>query len=144
MKVKNWTPAETWEAVVGNQSPAEFLAVSREKAPCTLEEAVKAYAKELNLMFDADYTPEELELIEGKLLQYIGGSVPRRISLDNGTSYQTSKTITTDNLVGCWDRITAAMDDETRERVHGELAPCGRREFLDRYLELAEEDLIIG
>lgn len=71
MKVKNWTPAETWEAVAGNQSPAEFLEISQEKAPCTMEEAVKAYAQELNLMFDADYTPEDLEAIEGKLLQYI-------------------------------------------------------------------------
>lgn len=43
-----------------------------------------------------------------------------------------------------WDAIVYFMDDETREKVHSELAPCTTREFLIRYLELAEEDLIIG
>ena len=28
------------------------------------------------------------------------------------------------------------MDDEIRETVHVEMAPCGNREFLERYLEL--------
>jgi len=36
------------------------------------------------------------------------------------------------------------MDDTIREKVHLELAPCTNQEFLDRYMELATEDLIIG
>lgn len=32
--------------------------------------------------------------------------------------------------------IASYMDDETRETVHHELAPCTHEEFLKRYLEL--------
>ena len=31
------------------------------------------------------------------------------------------------------------MDDEIREAVHAELAPCSEHEFLKRYLELDPE-----
>lgn len=34
------------------------------------------------------------------------------------------------------DAIAAYMDDDKRERVHFELAPCDPEEFLKRYLEL--------
>lgn len=34
------------------------------------------------------------------------------------------------------DTIATYMDDEKREMVHGELAPCTHEEFLKRYLEL--------
>lgn len=35
-----------------------------------------------------------------------------------------------------WDVICSYMDDEIRERVHTEMAPCTEMEFLTRYLEL--------
>lgn len=35
-----------------------------------------------------------------------------------------------------WDDIVTYMDDEIREQVHSELAPCTEEEFLNRYLEL--------
>ena len=34
------------------------------------------------------------------------------------------------------DAIAVLMDDETREKVHNELAPCEPIEFLKRYREL--------
>lgn len=34
------------------------------------------------------------------------------------------------------DAIAVFMDDEIREKVHYELAPCEPEEFLERYLEL--------
>lgn len=34
------------------------------------------------------------------------------------------------------DAIAAYMDDDKREQVHFELAPCDPEEFLKRYLEL--------
>ncbi len=34
------------------------------------------------------------------------------------------------------DVIATYMDDETREKVHFELAPCEPKEFLKRYCEL--------
>ena len=64
-----------------------------------------------------------------------------RISIDNGMSY-----VGADEAVRGmdWDAIVQMMDDETRESVAEELAPCTEVEFLSRYLELADEDLIIG
>lgn len=34
------------------------------------------------------------------------------------------------------DTIATYMDDEIREQVHAELAPCTEEEFLSRYCEL--------
>ena len=34
------------------------------------------------------------------------------------------------------DIIATYMDDEKREQVHNELAPCSPEEFLKRYIEL--------
>lgn len=44
------------------------------------------------------------------------------------------------------DAIATYMEDEIRERVHMELAPCTPLEFLKRYLQLAPEfaDLLSG
>ena len=42
----------------------------------------------------------------------------------------------TQNLM---DTIAVYMDDEIREKVHFELAPCEPEEFLKRYLELDPE-----
>lgn len=38
-----------------------------------------------------------------------------------------------------WEDIVSYMDDEKREQVHFELAPCTATEFMERYLELDEE-----
>ena len=43
-----------------------------------------------------------------------------------------------------WQNLADLMDDDTRETVHAELAPCTEEEFLTRYLELATDDLIYG
>ena len=37
------------------------------------------------------------------------------------------------------DSIVIYMDDEKREQVHRELAPCSPEEFLKRYVELNPE-----
>lgn len=42
-----------------------------------------------------------------------------------------------------WQVVADMMDDDTRETVHSELAPCTELEFLTRYLELADDDLIV-
>jgi hypothetical protein len=68
-----------------------------------------------------------------------------KISLDNGHTYMTAQEamaeITDNNL---WDAVVNMMDDDTREQVHRELAPCTELEFLQRYLEIAPHDLVIG
>lgn len=64
-----------------------------------------------------------------------------RISIDNGANYidpaEALEHFPLDDMAGL-------MDDDTRESVHDELAPCTDIEFLARYLELAPCDLIIG
>ena len=45
-------------------------------------------------------------------------------------------------LNGCevdFDACVNLMDDEIRELVHAELAPCTDQEFVDRYCELHSE-----
>ena len=56
----------------------------------------------------------------------------KRISVDNGRAFASEAVAKVP-----WDTIVNLMDDETRERVHEELAPCTNEEFLTRYLELA-------
>ena len=42
------------------------------------------------------------------------------------------------------DTIASYMDDDKREQVHAELAPCDPEEFLKRYLELDPDfDLLL-
>lgn len=35
-----------------------------------------------------------------------------------------------------WDAIVSLMDEDARERVHYEMAPCTELEFLERYIQL--------
>lgn len=72
----------------------------------------------------------------------------KQISIDNGRSYITAveamDQLASPDTCITWDNLVSYMDDETREAVHAELAPCSEVEFLTRYLELAPADLIIG
>ncbi len=65
----------------------------------------------------------------------------KKISVDNGRSF-VSPNEAIDTVQ--FQEIVMFMDNETREVVHDELAPCTELEFLTRYLELAKENLIIG
>jgi hypothetical protein len=65
----------------------------------------------------------------------------KNISINNGNSFCTVQDAIS-NMD--WDVIVSMMDDDIREKVHFELAPCTEEEFLNRYLEVATEDLIIG
>ena len=65
----------------------------------------------------------------------------KKISIDNGNSWTTPEAAIA--ALGL-DAIVNHMDDDTRETVHSELVPCTEVEFLTRYLELANDDLIIG
>lgn len=69
----------------------------------------------------------------------------KRISLNNGATYETANDAMAEiNERGIWDAIVNLMDDDTREQVAYDLAPCTNEEFLARYLELAPADLIVG
>ena len=69
----------------------------------------------------------------------------KQISLDNGHAYLSADEAMDEiNARNLWDAIVDLMDDKVREQVSTELAPCSNDEFLARYLELAEDDLVIG
>ena len=69
----------------------------------------------------------------------------KEISLDNGITYMAAAEAMAEiNARNLWDVVVQMMDDETRELVHNDLAPCTNDEFLARYLEIAPADLIIG
>ena len=69
----------------------------------------------------------------------------KKISLNNGTTYlDAAEAIKEINARGLWDLVVGMMDDETREKVHAELAPCTEEEFLNGYLKNAADDLIIA
>ena len=40
---------------------------------------------------------------------------------------------------GCYNAAVALMDDEIREAVHADLAPCTEIEFLTEYMKRHEE-----
>lgn len=68
-----------------------------------------------------------------------------RISIDNGNTFLSAyEAIDSIISMGIWESIVEMMDDDIREKVHAELAPCTEEEFLRRYLEISNEDLIIG
>ena len=69
----------------------------------------------------------------------------KQISLDNGHAYLSAdEAIAEINARNLWDAIVDLMDDKVREQVSTELSPCSNDEFLARYLELADYDLVIG
>lgn len=65
-----------------------------------------------------------------------------RLSLDNGLNFFDPKDLSDLEIGPYWDALVEMMDDDIRERVHYELAPCTDEDFLRRYLDLAKEDLI--
>ena len=69
----------------------------------------------------------------------------KKISLNNGVTFtnanEAMKEINERNL---WDVVVNFMDDDTRERVAYEFGPDTNSEFLEKYLEIAEDDLVIG
>lgn len=65
----------------------------------------------------------------------------KKISINNGASYTTIEDAIA--TVGM-DTIAMMMDDEIREQVANNIAPCTDEEFVAEYLSRANEDLIIG
>lgn len=65
----------------------------------------------------------------------------KRISIDNGNTYCTAEEAI--DQIGI-DTIVNYMDDDTRELVNYDMAPCADIDFLNEYLSRADDDLIIG
>jgi hypothetical protein len=69
-----------------------------------------------------------------------------QISINNGRTYLTAAEAVEhwDEISPLWDALVALMDDDTRELVAADAAPCTEQEFLAAYLSVAPEDLTIG
>ena len=65
----------------------------------------------------------------------------KQISINNGATYITPAAALEEISL---DTMAEYMYDDTREAVHNEIAPCTDLEFLERYLEIAPDDLING
>lgn len=64
-----------------------------------------------------------------------------RIYINNGkTEVSVREAI---EMVGL-DQIALYMDDDIREQIHRELAPCTEEEFLAAYMQASPVDIIIG
>ena len=112
------------------------------EAKAMLREALKRNPEAYIVVIDDGSDPVAVDEITADDLNEEG---MKYISLDNGNTYLTAdeamQEITDRNL---WEQVVELMDDDTREQVHAELAPCTEEEFLTRYLELAPADLIVG
>lgn len=74
-------------------------------------------------------------------------SKPVYLSVDNGATYiaadEDADLQAAIDKVG-WDEIVSFMDDDAREKAHGDVSPCTELEYLKHYLEIAPCDLVIG
>lgn len=67
------------------------------------------------------------------------------ISLDNGRTWMTAEEAMDEiNERNLWDVIVNMMDDDIREAVSADLAPCTDEEFLADYLRRSDDGLVIG
>jgi hypothetical protein len=73
---------------------------------------------------------------------------PKEVSLDNGRTFfdaeETIDAIENGDWGVNWETLVNFMDNDAREQVHSESAPCSNLEFLTKYLEIAPCDLIVG
>lgn len=49
-----------------------------------------------------------------------------------------------DYIISHWDNLANLMDNELREELHSDIAPCTELEFLSEYLRRSEEDFIFN
>lgn len=70
----------------------------------------------------------------------------KRISIDNGRNYYSGgqERAISDQIDERWDAIVEMMDDETREHAHREFTGGDNLDFLNLYLSMASDDLVIG
>jgi len=76
-----------------------------------------------------------------ELLEQLEETGPASISIDNGMHWVDPEEALAEMSL---DTIVNYMDDDTREAIAREYAPCSDLEFLTHYLEAAPNDLIVG
>lgn len=132
---------KVWFAVMMDRDDQDwgYGSADLNEAKVMLREALKNHPEAYIVVIDDGSDPVAVEEITADDLP------DNEISLDNGntflTAHEAMQEIKERNL---WAQVVELMDDDTREQVNAELAPCTEEEFLARYLELAPADLIVG
>lgn len=81
----------------------------------------------------------------GKSSGHGGNIMEKLVSINNGKTFETAAEAMPEIMARVlWNALVNVMDDDTREEVAAELAPCTEKEFLERYLAMAPADLVIG
>lgn len=69
----------------------------------------------------------------------------KQISLNNGRTYMDAREAMPEIMErNLWEAVVNLMDNDVREAVTGDMAPCGEEEFLAEYLKRADDDLVLG
>lgn len=125
----------------------ETLIINGETAFATLFDNVHGYhwkpSASGNILYYRTESGKEYAVPQKALAN--ASSNPKRISLDNGIHFTDAHDAIREILErNLWDAVVNMMNDDTREAVAAELAPCTEEAFLTMYLELAPENLILG
>jgi hypothetical protein len=136
VKREYWADWGVWDDPVTDIAEIERLAAEWGKPVSELMEQVDELTDD-----EVDESCAEIE--DGE---------PAIINLSNGLGRDYSISEVEDALAdarrmwgnNAWDTIVNMMDDETREAVADEFAPCTEADFLQEYLRRAPHDLIIG
>ena len=67
-----------------------------------------------------------------------------QVSVNNGGTFYTADEIDEEMLLKYWDELSEAMEETLCEQLHGNSGTETERGFLRKYLELANDDLVIG
>lgn len=69
----------------------------------------------------------------------------KHISLDNAHTYLSADDAMPEIIKrNLWGLVVSQMDDDIRESVHNDIAPCTEAEFLREYLIRADSNIVIG
>lgn len=116
------------------------------KAARAIYNALSTYDKKRRSEAYVVYADAEDGIIDLDTSEFVTDLLTKKeISLDNGIHFMTAEEAMPEiEEKRLWDVVAEYMDDDTREEVHNEIAPCSELEFLKKYLEIAAEDLVIG
>ena len=69
----------------------------------------------------------------------------KQISLNNGCTYMDAREAMPEIMErNLWEAVVNLMDNDVREAVADDMAPCSEEEFLKEYLARANDDLVVG
>lgn len=139
----------------------EFFMISCEMDAASVDEALNnpqgdgwdendewfRYDKHLNAFSSYNDATIKVALDEQYINEAMVSAKPKRISVDNGVTYETPTTV--EEAAGIikrtdWEIIAHALDAETCEIVNSTLDAWNEEEFLLAYLKIAPYDVVIG